>query len=57
MSIFLIVLFIIECFSFCYLFYKVLEIGKDVEVLFDNYSNFIEKSLKSNVMERRNVLK
>lgn len=57
MNIFLIILFIIECFGFCYLFYKILEISKDIDTLYDNYSNFIEKDIKNNVTKRSVLLK
>lgn len=57
MFIILVILFIIECFGFCYLFYKILEINKDIETLYDNYSNFIEKNIKDNVHKRSSVLK
>jgi hypothetical protein len=57
MNIFLIILFIIECFGFCYLFYKILEISKDIDTLYDNYSNFIEKDIKTNVVKRSVLLK
>lgn len=53
----LIILFIIECIAFCYLFYKMLEINKDIDTLYDNYSNSIEKITKDNVKRRSSVLK
>lgn len=53
----LVILFIIECFGFCYLFYKVLEINKDIDTLYDNYSNSIEKIIKDNMQKRSSVLK
>lgn len=56
MSILLIILFIIECFGFCYLFYKILEINKDIEDLYDTYFNYIENSIKNNI-KRSSVLK
>lgn len=53
MTILLLILFIIECGAFCYLFYKILEIEKDIDVLFENYSSYIEKSF--NNVKRRNI--
>lgn len=53
----LVILFIIECFGFCYLFYKILEITKDIDILYDNYSSFIEKITKDNIKKRGSVLK
>lgn len=51
------ILFIIECISFCYLFYKILEINKDIETLYNNYSKELENITKSNVARKRGVLK
>lgn len=56
MFVFLIILFIIECFGFCYLFYKILEINKDIETLYSNYSEQLEKITRNNVV-KRSVLK
>lgn len=53
----LVILFIIECFGFCYLFYKILEITKDIDILYDNYSSSIEKITKDNIKKRGSVLK
>lgn len=53
----LIILFIVECFAFCYLFYKVLEINKDIDTLYDNYVKSIENNIKENVKKRSSVLK
>ena len=53
----LIILFIIECLAFCYLFYKILEINKDIDTLYNNYSNSFEKEIKENVKKRSSVLK
>lgn len=53
----LVVLFIIECLAFCYLFFKILEINKDIDTLYNNYSNSIEKDIKENVKKRSSVLK
>lgn len=57
MFVLLMILFIIECFGFCYLFYKILEINKDIDTLYDNYSNSIEKITKNNIQKRSSVLK
>lgn len=57
MNILLIILFIIECFAFCYLFYKILENSKDIEILYNNYSEQIEKITKENIVKRSSVLK
>lgn len=55
------VLFIVECFAFCYLFYKILEISNDIDVLYDKYSKTIESITKENIEKyknkRGNVLK
>lgn len=53
----LVILFIVEFIAFCYLFYKILEINKDIDTLYENYSNSIEKNIKENVEKRRCVLK
>lgn len=53
----LVILFIIECMAFCYLFYKILEINKDIDTLYNNYSNSFEKEIKENVKKRSSVLK
>lgn len=53
----LIILFILECGAFCYLFYKILEINKDIDILYENYSNAIVKMTKENIKKRGNVLK
>lgn len=53
----LVILFIVECVAFCYLFYKILEINKDIDTLYENYSNSIEKGIKENVKKRSSVLK
>ena len=51
------VLFIGVCVAFCYLFYEILEINKDIDTLYNNYSQFIENSFKTNLSERRSILK
>ena len=51
------ILFIIECVAFCYLFYKILEIKKDIDTLYYNYSKELENITKSNVARKRGVLK
>lgn len=48
------ILFIIECFAFCYLFYKILEISNDIEVLYDRYSSAIEKITRDNIEKYKN---
>lgn len=53
----LVILFIIECFGFCYLFYKIIEINKDIDTLYDNYCSSIEKITKENVKRRSSVLR
>lgn len=53
MFVLLVVLFIIECFAFCYLFYKILEIEKDIDTLYNNYCSSIEKITKENVKKKR----
>lgn len=45
----LVILFIVECGAFCYLFCKILNLEKDVEVLFDNYAKELEKVTKLNI--------
>lgn len=52
-----VILSIILCFAFCYLFYKILEINKDIDTLYDNYSNSIETITKNNMQKRSSVLK
>lgn len=53
----LVILFIIECMAFCYLFYNILEINKDIDTLYNNYSNSFEKEIKEKVKKRSSVLK
>ena len=57
MFVILVILFIIECFGFCYLFYKILEINKDIDTLYDNYCTYIENVTKENIKKNRSVLK
>lgn len=57
MAALLIILFIIECGAFCYLFYCTLEIKKDIETLYNTYSEELEKLTKINLSIRRNALK
>lgn len=57
MSVFAIILSIILCFFSCYLFYKILEINKDIDILYDNYSNYLESITKNNIQKRGSVLK
>lgn len=54
---FILIPFILECSGFCYLFYKYLEMSKDIEILYNNYSKEIEKITRENVIKRRTVLK
>ena len=49
----LIILFIIECGAFCFLFYEILEIKKDIEILYTNYSKELEKVTKVNLKIRK----
>lgn len=53
----LIILFIIECGAFCYLLYEILEIKKEIETLYDNYSVQLERITTENLKIRRSVLK
>ena len=46
MTIFLIILFIIDCIGFCYLYMQIQDILKDIDTLYKNYSNYIEQSIK-----------
>lgn len=57
MTFFLIILFIIECGAFCYLLYEILELKKEIETLYENYSKELEKLTKVNIGLRRSVLK
>lgn len=52
----LVILFIVECVAFCYLFYTILEINKDIDTLYDNYSKSLETITKENV-KKRSILK
>lgn len=49
MTVFLIILFVIECGAFCYLFYEILEIKKEIDTLYENYSKELEKITKINL--------
>lgn len=53
----LIILFIIECGAFCYLFYKILEIDKDINILYDYYAKELERVVKINLKTRRTMFK
>lgn len=56
MFIFLLFIIIIFSVSFCYMFYRILEIEKDIDCLYDNYTKEIEKSIKTRVRsETKNV--
>lgn len=46
MTIFLIILFIVECLGFCYLYVQIQDIFKDIDTLYKDYSNYIEQSIK-----------
>lgn len=52
----LIILFIVECGAFCYLFYKILEMDKDINILYDYYSKELERVTKINLKTRRTML-
>ena len=49
-------LFICVCIAFCYLYYKIVEINKDIEILYKNYSYYIESSFKTKINERKSIL-
>jgi len=51
MLFFVLFLIILNCGVFCYLFYKILEIEKDLEILYNNYSKELEKNIKIRVEE------
>ena len=53
MTAILIILFIIECVGFAYLYYICLEINKDIDTLYENYSKELEKITKENIKIRR----
>lgn len=57
MFVLILIPFILECCAFCYLFYKYLELSKDIDTLYNNYSKEIEKITKENINKRGNVLK
>lgn len=57
MFIILLILFIIECFGFCFLFYKYLENSKDIETLYKNYSEQLENITKNNMTRKENFFK
>lgn len=43
---FLVLLFIIECIAFCYMYFQILEIKKDIDTLYNNYAFMLQKSFK-----------
>lgn len=52
-------IFILVSVAFCYLFYKILEIEKDIETLYTNYAKELEKVTKINLKKaggERNVV-
>lgn len=51
-----VILLIVECVAFCYLFYTILEINKDIDTLYNNYSKSLETITKENV-KKRSILK
>jgi len=53
----LMILFIIECVGFAYLYYLCLEINKDINTLYDNYSKELEKITKENLKIRKEFLR
>lgn len=54
--IFLVLLFIIECIAFCYMYFQILEIKKDIDTLYNNYSFMLQKSFEVK-KNKRSVLK
>ena len=53
----LIILFIIECGAFCYLLYEILEMKKEIETLYDNYAEQLERITTENLKLRKGVSK
>lgn len=49
MFIFIFILFVCLCLLSIYVVYKILEIEKDIEILYTNYSKELEKSIKINM--------
>ncbi len=43
------ILLVANCLGFAYLFYKILEITKDVETLYDDYSEQLQKIVYNNL--------
>ena len=43
------VLIILFCIGFCYLLYRVLEMEKDIETLYQSYSKELEKVVEVNI--------
>ena len=50
------ILFIVICGMFCYLYWTILSINKDIENLYDNYANELEKTNKL-ILDIRKELK
>ncbi len=55
MTAILIILFIIECGGFAYLYYLTLEINKDIDILYDKYADELEKITKLHMKIRRDL--
>lgn len=57
MTAILIILFMIECGAFCYLYYLCLEMNKDIDTLYDKYSQELEKITKAQIKIREELRK
>ena len=53
MFVFLIIFFIVFCISYIFLIYKVMLLDDDIEILYDNYSKYVEDSFKRG--DKKNV--
>lgn len=53
MFIFLIIFFIVFCISYVFIIYKVMLLDDDIEILYDNYSKYVEDSFKRG--DKKNV--
>lgn len=51
------ILLILDCLAFCYLFFKQLETDKDINILYENYSKQLENITKDNIKRKGSVLK
>lgn len=49
MFILIVILFLVVCVLSIYTVYKILEIEKDIDTLYDNYSKEMEKLTKANL--------